>query len=167
MCCEGEPQPPGPFDLLYPAPGASDVERNPVMQWAEADNVWYYTIWVADNPEFIDPRVDGFETSNTQISLPPNYLDEGTTHYWRVDAISPSGEVRPGTPELATFTTVGVEVPCPGDVDGDGLVDLADLNAVLASFGQTGDLPGDANADGQVDLLDLNIVLGAFGVPCG
>ena len=55
---------------------------------------------------------------------------------------------------------------CPADVTGDGSVDLADLNLVLANFGQTtGD--GDATGDGTVDLADLNAVLGAFGVGCG
>ena len=165
VCCEGEPQPPGEFDLLYPAPDSDSVERNPVMQWASAENVWYYTIWVADNPDFIGAVVDGFETSNTQISLPPNYLDEATTYYWQVQAISPSGATRYGNPELATFTTIGLDVPCLGDADGDGMVDLADLNAVLANFGQSG-VVGDVNGDDQIDLLDLNIVLGAFGVPC-
>ena len=57
-------------------------------------------------------------------------------------------------------------LPCPADVTYDGSIDLADLNLVLANFGQaTGD--GDATGDGEVDLADLNLVLGAFGVGCG
>lgn len=54
---------------------------------------------------------------------------------------------------------------CPGDVNGDGQVDLIDLNLVLANFGaQTSS--GDANGDGVVNLLDLNLVLSAFGSAC-
>lgn len=54
---------------------------------------------------------------------------------------------------------------CPADVTGDGEVNLADLNLVLANFGQTtGD--GDTNGDGVVDLADLNAVLAAFGSNC-
>jgi V8-like Glu-specific endopeptidase len=166
VCCEGDPQPPGPFELTTPASGSEDVDRGPVMEWAEAENVWYYTIRVADNPEFSDPVVDDFETVNTQINLPPDFLDEGTAYYWQVEAISPSGSVRFATPEIATFTTVEAELPCLGDTDGNGAVDLADLNAVLGNFGQSGNLLGDVNGDDLVDLLDLNIVLGAFGVPC-
>ncbi len=57
--------------------------------------------------------------------------------------------------------------PCPPDVTGDGNVDLADLNVVLGSFGQTGTgLQGDADANGAVDLGDLNLVLGSFGEGC-
>ncbi len=59
----------------------------------------------------------------------------------------------------------GQGVPCPGDVTGDGSVDLADLNLVLANFGESTS-EGDADGNGSVDLVDLNIVLGAFGVPC-
>ncbi|MFU8828399.1 MAG: hypothetical protein ACNA8P_03090 [Phycisphaerales bacterium] len=50
----------------------------------------------------------------------------------------------------------------PGDVNGDGAVDLADLNLVLANFG-TNNPAGDANGDGVVDLADLNLVLANFG----
>ena len=54
---------------------------------------------------------------------------------------------------------------CTGDVNGDGVIDLADLTIVLSNFGQN--VPfGDANGDGVVDLVDLNIVLAAFGQPC-
>jgi len=54
---------------------------------------------------------------------------------------------------------------CPGDVTGDGTVNLADLNLVLANFGQqTSD--GDATGDGVVNLADLNLVLANFGISC-
>ena len=63
-------------------------------------------------------------------------------------------------------TNIRVQPDCPADVTGDGQVDLADLNLVLAEFGQASD-SGDTNDDGQVDLADLNEVLGAFGSGCG
>jgi hypothetical protein len=54
---------------------------------------------------------------------------------------------------------------CTGDVNGDGVIDLADLNRVLANYGQ--DTPfGDADGDGSVTMTDLNIVLAAFGQTC-
>ena len=55
--------------------------------------------------------------------------------------------------------------PCPGDVTGDNQVNLADLNLVLANFGQKTS-EGDANGDGIVNLADLNLVLAAFGLVC-
>lgn len=58
--------------------------------------------------------------------------------------------------------------PCAGDVNGDGLVDLEDLAALLANFGS--DVPpgegGDLNCDGVVTFEDLSTLLSVFGAPC-
>ncbi|XHC26799.1 MAG: GC-type dockerin domain-anchored protein [Phycisphaerales bacterium] len=67
--------------------------------------------------------------------------------------------------EVDNITITPLEPDCPADVDGSGTVDLADLNLVLGSFGQTTD-SGDTNGDGVVDLADLNAILGAFGQAC-
>jgi len=50
----------------------------------------------------------------------------------------------------------------PGDVNGDGCVNLDDLTLLLVSFGATGSNPADLNGDGVVDLDDLTIVLQFF-----
>ncbi|MGP1309600.1 MAG: hypothetical protein ACTS27_05325 [Phycisphaerales bacterium] len=63
---------------------------------------------------------------------------------------------------------VGCAAFCPGDTNGDGVVNFADLSAVLSTYGQTGEaLPGDVDGDGTVTFSDLNAVLSAFGVECG
>jgi len=57
---------------------------------------------------------------------------------------------------------------CPADVappGGDGTVDVLDLLAVLAAWGDCPGCPEDINDDGVVDVLDLLEVLGAWG-PC-
>lgn len=62
---------------------------------------------------------------------------------------------------------VRVSPRVPGDVNGDGIVNFADLNLVLANFGEVGipgSQPGDADRDGDVDFTDLNLVLSNFGV---
>ncbi len=48
-----------------------------------------------------------------------------------------------------------------GDTNGDGKVDLVDLNNVRNNFGGT--TGGDTNGDGAVDLVDLNNVRNNFG----
>ncbi|HMN96702.1 MAG TPA: hypothetical protein PKC43_09680 [Phycisphaerales bacterium] len=53
---------------------------------------------------------------------------------------------------------------CPGDLDGNGIVDGADLGILLGVFGESGPL-GDLTCDGVVDGADLGILLGAWG-PC-
>jgi hypothetical protein len=59
-------------------------------------------------------------------------------------------------------------LPCPGDVNGDGMVELADLARVLSMFGtQCGPAcPEDLDGDGDVDLADLAALLGRFGAVC-
>ncbi len=56
-------------------------------------------------------------------------------------------------------------IECPGDATGDNLVNLADLNLVLANFGQATS-NGDVTGDDLVNLADLNLVLANFGTDC-
>jgi hypothetical protein len=54
----------------------------------------------------------------------------------------------------------------PGDLNGDGRVDLSDLGILLADFGclPPGPCPGDVDGDGDTDLADLGILLANFGL---
>ncbi len=64
-----------------------------------------------------------------------------------------------------------LDCPCPGDTNGDNMVDFADLNTVLQSFNT---IPGDPNynaaadvdGDDDVDFGDLNVVVSAFNTAC-
>ncbi len=50
---------------------------------------------------------------------------------------------------------------CPADINGDGVVDTADLGTLIGSFGGSG--PGDLNLDGVIDTADLGALIGGFG----
>ena len=52
---------------------------------------------------------------------------------------------------------------CLGDLDGNGIVDGADLGLLLGQWGTDG--TADFNDDGTVDGADLGLLLGAWG-PC-
>ncbi len=88
------------------------------------------------------------------VPLPPlDLLDSMFIYYslgsWRVDFFPPA------------------IAPCPGDTNGDRVINFADLNAVLSAFGAIG--PGilaDVNGDGRVNFADLNLILSNFGVVC-
>ena len=58
----------------------------------------------------------------------------------------------------------------PGDINGDCVVDLTDLERMLASFGSTRGQAwyphSDINHDGVVDLDDFAILLSNFGASC-
>jgi 6-phosphogluconolactonase len=82
----------------------------------------------------------------------------------QLGSATPTGGGRP------QFMAVWVppSVDCPGDTNGDNIVNFTDLNAVLAAFGMTGaGLAGDVNGDEIVNFTDLNIVLANFGTTCG
>ena len=63
----------------------------------------------------------------------------------------------------------GDDEPCPGDLDGDGDVDLSDLAQLLAHYGTTSGAQyedGDLDGDGDVDLSDLAALLANYGTAC-
>ncbi|XAL99999.1 esterase-like activity of phytase family protein [Phycisphaeraceae bacterium D3-23] len=66
---------------------------------------------------------------------------------------------------LTTLRLSGINLP--GDLDGDWLVGAADLDIILAHWGQTVDagvlLQGDADGNATVDQQDLDIVLTHWG----
>lgn len=71
-----------------------------------------------------------------------------------------------GNASLEGVLRVSLQVPglVFGDTDGDGEVDLSDLNNVRNHFGEVGDnILGDGNQDGVVDLDDLNAVRNNIG----
>ena len=73
-----------------------------------------------------------------------------------------------GPREIATWSP---PPPCPGDIDHDGDIDLADLAALLSSYdlciGDAGYLP-DADLDGNdcVTLSDMAALLAVYGQTC-
>jgi YVTN family beta-propeller protein len=57
---------------------------------------------------------------------------------------------------------------CPGDMNGDRVVNTADLTAFLGIFGATvtPGVPGDFDGNGSVNTADLTFFLGNFGGSC-
>ena len=68
-----------------------------------------------------------------------------------------------------TVTCVPDVLPCPEDINGDGVINVLDLIDLLLCFGQAA-VPGceaeDINADGTVNVLDLIDLLLVFGQSC-
>ncbi len=113
----------------------------------------------------------GAATWNTQTFAQnpnANALRWGTTYNFRFDAAAPPVA---GNVTLGLFKTAGNVVfagmvpglpPVVGDLNGDGVVDGADLGLLLAAWGQAGG-PADLNGDLFVDGGDLGILLANWG----
>jgi len=74
-------------------------------------------------------------------------------------------------PGVFMIRATGVPSPppnCPGDANGDGVIDAADLSVLLSNFGQPAAGPGfgDFNGDGQCNGADLSVLLSGFGQVC-
>lgn len=89
---------------------------------------------------------------------------------------STSGTSAAGTSAAGT-STAGTSAPTaatstppvkagPADLNGDGVVDTADLAIFMANLAKVGqNLPGDLNGDGRVDDRDLQLFIKAYQLP--
>lgn len=66
------------------------------------------------------------------------------------------------------FAMKTLEIPCIGDITGDGTIGTDDMLVILNNWGRCvdpEDCPGDVNGDGLVNVDDMTIVLNNWG-PC-
>jgi hypothetical protein len=54
-------------------------------------------------------------------------------------------------------------IPCPADIDGDGVVNVTDFLALLAAWGPNPGHPADINGDGTVGVNDFLELLASWG----
>jgi len=83
-----------------------------------------------------------------------------------VDLGWPFGEVTVQLESVRVVGTVWVTPMVPGDLDGNGAVDLSDLATLLAHYGLANGAAygqGDIDGDGDVDLSDLAALLANYG----
>lgn len=123
-----------------------DVWQNPTV--TIADQTW---ILVAYD---LAPYADGQATVYLRWTMGPT--DASTTYPgWNIDDIE--------------IVAIDLGPNCPGDLDGNGFIDLGDLAQLLANYGITAGAAydqGDLDRDGDVDLADLAALLGVYGTEC-
>ncbi len=161
--------PPGPFNLLTPTDGETDVDLGPLFDWEDAGGAANYRLKVDDDSDFSSPALNLVVIGST-ANIGGNPLDNATLYYWTVEANNDNGTTLPTTP-VFTFSTPGYVPPmdCDGDANGDNMVNFDDLNFVLGNWGTAGpdgDVFPTGGGDGNVNFDDLNFVLSNWGTSC-
>lgn len=107
--------------------------------------------------EFTIISADG-GVNGTFDADPVTFVDD-LTFQWAVDY----------HPFNVTLRLLSVSPACPGDTNGDGMVNGADVSVLLAQYGQNIEQwsGADLNGDGQVNGQDLSVLLANFGDVCG
>ena len=108
------------------------------------------------NDWLIDHGFDAFEFGSNIVNLSDKYYGN----------LLDSWVIHPKNEDSAAFfaAILGNEIrkaTCPADVIGDGLIDVADLLAVVGGWGEKG--PTDINDDGTTNVTDLLSVIDTWG----
>lgn len=114
---------------------------------------------------------------SVQGRIPVDQFNNPLFHFALPTEVSgPDGSTLPlhhwvGVPEVEIPGSYTIEItvpPCPGDANGDGMVGLSDISAVIATWGQT--VPqgfgADLDGNGVIGIGDIAQILTFWAQPC-
>jgi len=112
-----------------------------------------------------------FRPDSLQVNISPSHTEEMYIDFKADDGkFAVTERMWFHVSDIPGFAYVDEGIQCPGDLDGDGDVDLSDLAQLLAHYGTSSGAiyeDGDIDQDGDVDLSDLAALLAVYGQPCG
>lgn len=159
-----------------PDNGAADVARN--LDLAFDDGAWHHLAAVRDGVDaanaaiYIDGEAipleayDGFFSGGTSTRVGARTTGSHA-FFGMMDEIALWRRALDPAEILAIYEAAFTSGPLPGDLNGDGRVDSADLDGIRAAWGNTtapGDVAaGDISGDGVVGSADLDLVRANWG----
>jgi hypothetical protein len=121
-----------------------------------------------DALDYGEPATDMYILDASRSPADPEFIVD---HY---AAAGGSSAIAAGT--VYSFGDYGLfafepSLPCKADINGDGVVGVADLAALLAAYGKSVGDPlyqpdADMNRNGVVNLNDLSLLLSVYGEEC-
>ena len=111
------------------------------------------------DPSFVDPSTGDFRLANDSACI-----DMGLDAIVEIDAVDLDGNERivGVAVDMGSYENQDAGNTCPGDLDGSGSVDGADLTLLLGGWGGAGN--GDLDGSGTIDGADLTVLLGSWGL---
>lgn len=131
--------------------GTSYIDREPQVK---IEGEFFSNEWVRQTFTY------EADSAYTHLTIGNFYSDEETSVSVAVEGPLPF----PGAYYFVDEVSVIPDVPAsPGDLDGNGVIDINDLLEILADLGCLGlDCEGDLNGDGIVNMLDVLMFLGLY-----
>lgn len=115
------------------------------------------------------PASPGIDAGNNSAVPPAVVADHAGMPRFVDDPSAPDTGVGPAPViDMGAYEAQSPPAHCPGDADGNGTVNFADITSVLTNFNiaTTPGGEGDANADGVVNFSDVTSVLTNWGSDC-
>ncbi|MEQ8850861.1 MAG: agmatine deiminase family protein [Phycisphaerales bacterium] len=131
---------------------------------------WDIARFEADGGAVVDAPAEGLAWDTRTVDL-SSLAGQTVSLEWSFDTVdNVNNDFRGWLIDNVRIEATGFECQdpaptCPGDADGDNMVDFDDLNEVLIAWGTTNPA-GDLNGSGFVDFDDLNEVLMHWGTTC-
>jgi hypothetical protein len=138
------------------------------VEWVTPYNTVYYTAIDPDTGALDDWRVGPAYPETVSRNCAVTYSVCHRSYILVTGGGPYDGTAGNRTPRCYYAVITGGEAGIPGDIDGDGDVDLSDLAALLGAYGTHEGDPSynpdaDLDCDGDVDLSDLAELLGHYG----
>ncbi|MEQ8850173.1 MAG: hypothetical protein RIB32_00150 [Phycisphaerales bacterium] len=117
-----------------------------------------------DDNAALAPGAAAIDAANNLYVGPLGFLDIEGNNRFQDDTGTPDTGVQSGfggTADIGAFEFQGTTVPCPADCDGNGTLNLDDVDCFVAAF-LASDAAADCDASGTLNLDDVDCFVASF-----